>query len=651
MALVDYDNDILSKIKESEYTIHGYEQTIKNIMEEIAASNSEDTKRSLKEKLSAAKDSLENEKKTLTEYKNAHTDVAKSIQDSVISAKKNKANIRDNIDQINADVERTKTILKNEDFTFDTFDIAAAKMNLETLQKNLLKEEVSLKYAEDRSRRMNTKYEIASNLKDGWNSFTKTGGLIWKDYTDSMKFAAYRADDSKMAYSKMIAKETFRMIGSFATTGFLTFFKTSEEYFKKTVKDWITSVRDTLASTFKPIMFVVGGLTMLFKAGKSAWDFVFTKKKPKDDISDEEKANPIMKHTKVLPDILETLDNMLFNSLESREDQRNAEINAEKRFEQQQKMDARKKPEDKKEKKDSNWLMMFFGLGAFVTSYIIGRVKALVISFKLLGAPFKLLGSVLSKISGPGGMVTKGVKVIGSIFGFIGKVFSFVGGLFRPIGAFFSKATLLARFVSPFMKFIPIVGTIVSIGMSLWDFVKGWQNTEGNIFEKFIGGIKAVIDGILEWPLSLLDKLLDYFGMKPEGGLLKMFNEAFDWIYNFGWLKDLIKCIPSWILPDKIVQWAGGEKKDAQNISDAIGEKNDAKKDAKKREESKRDAEAEALRKEVADANNNSTSSSASAVSVGGSSDGGQSSPPVNENKIKDRVSPELAWAAFAATR
>ena len=99
-------------------------------------------------------------------------------------------------------------------------------------------------------------------------------------------------------------------------------------------------------------------------------------------------------------------------------------------------------------------------------------------------------------------------------------------------------------------------------------------------------------------------------------------------------------------------QWANvpSEKTTDDGLNAAIANKNDSQKDARKAEESRKAQAQEKLISELTKGYTNANSSSSSAVAVGGNTTNNTGARP-NENKIRDRVSPELAWAAFAATR
>lgn len=659
MALVDYDNDILSKIETSEYLIPSYEEDIRELTSQISIAKDSKIKSELTRQLNQIKKSLEIEKSNLKEYRKARKDISNHIITLYKNSRDRKEKINNSINKLHVDIKTAENILEASDIA-PSKQLELTKL-LDDKRRELKKREVELVYADDSIRRAYTKVQVAANLRDGWNSFIKTGGLIWKDYVSSLRLTSFRAEDSKLAYTKIIAAETFRFIGTYAITAIKTFYKTSEEIFKSTVKGWGESIKNTFAPFFKPFMFVIGGMGLFLKGFSNFSRFIFEKKsnRVEDGELKKEADNPFLKYTRWLPDMSATLDDILLNIGLGVEIQRMSEISRRKYEETQVNMlrrkelaDARKIPD--KPKKDSIGLMTLFGLGAFAVAYITTRIKELVIGLKLLGAPFKLLGSAMSWLSGKNGVVTKGVKIVGSIFNIIGNTFKFIGSLFKPIALFFSKATLLLRFTAPFMKFIPVIGQIAAIGMALWDFIKGWNSIEGNWYTKFINAVWAVMNGILEWPLKLLDKVLDLFKIKPENGTLAMIKKFFFWLYGFGWLKDLIKVLPDWLLPDKVKAWAGGsdtkKETNTENLNDAIADKNDSQKDSRKIQESNDIKAQEKLISEIAKGYTNPNSSSSSAIAMGGSSSNKQGNSQT-ENKIRDRISPELTWAAFAATR
>jgi hypothetical protein len=129
---------------------------------------------------------------------------------------------------------------------------------------------------------------------------------------------------------------------------------------------------------------------------------------------------------------------------------------------------------------------------------------------------------------------------------------------FIKIGAIIGK---FAGFLSPFLKFMGPIGVIITAFQFINGFIEGWKNTEGNIFEKLIGGIwagiKAVVKPIFDllvWPFKAAAKLigLDWFGESPSkiglsivNGLVSVGAMIFDaltspWRMALAWIADKI---------------------------------------------------------------------------------------------------------------
>lgn len=140
----------------------------------------------------------------------------------------------------------------------------------------------------------------------------------------------------------------------------------------------------------------------------------------------------------------------------------------------------------------------------------------------------------------PKGILTassKGLKWIGKIFGWI-----------REAGAWVMKMGG-SKLLSMFMKGLNRVFYPIQIVMSAIEFVKGFMKTEGDIIDKFYGGVKAVIKDFFGLPISLMGKLIDWiaekFGIENLGAekfLTDGFNKLVDVFIGIPlFLKDLIK--------------------------------------------------------------------------------------------------------------
>ena len=140
---------------------------------------------------------------------------------------------------------------------------------------------------------------------------------------------------------------------------------------------------------------------------------------------------------------------------------------------------------------------------------VIGAVKAPV-AIKEFTTIFGKIGATVGSI----------VKTIGSAFDAvkrfvkpIGSIFSTIGGFFRSI---FSALGPILKTAGNFLKAVPIVGQIIMILFSVFDFIKGFitgfaskgeKDSRGmleRVFDGMVNGAVEVIRGILIIPLDLL---------------------------------------------------------------------------------------------------------------------------------------------------
>ena len=140
---------------------------------------------------------------------------------------------------------------------------------------------------------------------------------------------------------------------------------------------------------------------------------------------------------------------------------------------------------------------------------VIGAVKAPV-AIKEFTTIFGKIGATVGSI----------VKTIGSAFDAvkrfvkpIGSIFSTIGGFFRSI---FSALGPILKTAGNFLKAVPIVGQIIMILFSVFDFIKGFimgfaskgkDDARGmleRVFDGMVNGAVEVIRGIIVIPLDLL---------------------------------------------------------------------------------------------------------------------------------------------------
>ena len=158
----------------------------------------------------------------------------------------------------------------------------------------------------------------------------------------------------------------------------------------------------------------------------------------------------------------------------------------------------------------------------------------------------------------------------GSFFGKIGNLFSKIGGLFGKIPG----VGKILKFVKGAAKFLGKIFIPVTVIMALWEavsgFMKGFEETEGNMAQKIMGGISGAIKGLLDFFVFGIAEmvqdaivwLLELFGFddaaiavdefdfvgKIKDALFKAFDFltelfAFDDLSPFGIFKSLIDIV------------------------------------------------------------------------------------------------------------
>ena len=117
--------------------------------------------------------------------------------------------------------------------------------------------------------------------------------------------------------------------------------------------------------------------------------------------------------------------------------------------------------------------------------------------------------TILDDVAVTGAKVTKSVGVFGKAFAGISKMF---GSIIRWLGP---------------------IGIAIGVIMSAVDFIKGFVQTQGDMFDKLTGGIKSAIMGLFTIPLKFIgwigDKILGIFGVEIEGGFGKKLVDGFGW--------------------------------------------------------------------------------------------------------------------------
>lgn len=181
-----------------------------------------------------------------------------------------------------------------------------------------------------------------------------------------------------------------------------------------------------------------------------------------------------------------------------------------------------------------------------------------------------VMAAWISKILLPFRLMLKAFKVRPLIQG----ISNFFKVRFPRFAKFFTKKGALGKLmlginrvgkiVTGFLTKIPIIGRIVralkfgftklvwplQILLSVIDFIKGFQATEGNIFAKIKGGMKNVILKFIELPVMFLgwivEKTAKLFGVELTNvgqSIMDWINKALNAIYKWGpigWIKSFV---------------------------------------------------------------------------------------------------------------
>lgn len=201
-------------------------------------------------------------------------------------------------------------------------------------------------------------------------------------------------------------------------------------------------------------------------------------------------------------------------------------------------------------------LNMFRAIGGI--ALISPSIEKFVLFFKSLLPKFlktfapviKFIGDAITKVKGWFTTVVTKLKSM-SVFGkMFTKVFDFIGKYFGKFLHFFKLG--VARLAWP-----------LQIVMSLFDFISGFMNTEGNILQKIIGGLENVVIKFLDLPIRafgwLVEKVAGLFGYEVTGvadTIISGIKSAFDWLKEnimpaLGFIVDIVKPIIGFFI-DKV---------------------------------------------------------------------------------------------------
>jgi len=235
-------------------------------------------------------------------------------------------------------------------------------------------------------------------------------------------------------------------------------------------------------------------------------------------------------------------------------------------------------------------LILFLTGKSPLTSFVT-KVKSLFAKETFLG---RIITSIKNFFNGKGGALSKQLnkftKSIKSLFSgdtFIGrmitKIKSFFGGkggggkliekigkFFTSVGGIFGKIPGLAKitnFIKGAGKFLGKIFLPVTVLMGLWEavtgFMSGFENTKGNLGQKIIGGIGGAIQGLIDFFIVDLLKVLqdvivwlgEFFGFDMSAII------EFDLAGKIGeWLKAPINFITD------MFKWVAGDVSGEDNM-------------------------------------------------------------------------------------
>jgi hypothetical protein len=184
------------------------------------------------------------------------------------------------------------------------------------------------------------------------------------------------------------------------------------------------------------------------------------------------------------------------------------------------------------------------GIGSFVDVFT-NKLRLVSGAFKVFVTKFDIVQKGIAALSTAGSAVANIANKIGkglaSIKGFFSGIHTFVKSFISTSKTVGTIAKTIGPIIKPLMSFIGrakfIIGKIlwpIQILMSIFDFVNGFMKTEGNIAEKFIGGITEVYSGLFMKPLDMLKDLLSWAAKKLG------FEDFSKWLDSFSFV-DIFK--------------------------------------------------------------------------------------------------------------
>jgi hypothetical protein len=123
------------------------------------------------------------------------------------------------------------------------------------------------------------------------------------------------------------------------------------------------------------------------------------------------------------------------------------------------------------------------------------------------------------------------------------KKIPFLGKFIEIVGKFGKRFGMLFK---AFKFGFKVLGLPLTILLGVIDFVKGFMNTEGTLFDKIKGGLWEAIEGFIELPVKfvgwVIEKLLGLFGIEVEGvgdKILEKMKGFFDFAMDFNPFKPM----------------------------------------------------------------------------------------------------------------
>jgi len=187
-------------------------------------------------------------------------------------------------------------------------------------------------------------------------------------------------------------------------------------------------------------------------------------------------------------------------------------------------------------KAEDPWTLLAL-LAAGVAMAIGGYYKKIILPFQMLWKALTSIPFIGKLISGAGG------KIFGPVMEWVGKIITW-----------FEKIPFFGKFIGKFFKYFKLgmeyLGWPLQIVMSVIDFIKGFMNTEGDLLDKIMGGLKNVVLEFLDLPIEalgwIIEKVAGFFGIEitdAAGTIKKWISDGFDILT--GWIRTAIDMWPA----------------------------------------------------------------------------------------------------------